>query len=129
MFKLASLWGLLKTSDWGCGKRFVFGALSSTRLRPSLSYDFVVSPRNIKGFMVQGGDPSGTGKGGDSIYTNAEGKKHFPDEIVASLKVRCVPCVRVCLLLVMYSSYRTETCKRALKCSTTEEGFYLWRTR
>jgi peptidyl-prolyl cis-trans isomerase-like 3 len=24
--------------------------------------------RNIKGFMIQGGDPTGTGKGGDSIY-------------------------------------------------------------
>lgn len=24
--------------------------------------------RNIKGFMIQGGDPTGTGKGGESIY-------------------------------------------------------------
>lgn len=38
--------------------------------------------RNIKGFMVQTGDPTGTGKGGKSIW----GKK-FNDEIVPSLKV------------------------------------------
>lgn len=37
--------------------------------------------RNIKGFMVQTGDPSGTGKGGASIW----GSK-FPDEICDGLK-------------------------------------------
>eukprot|EP00976_Prorocentrum_cordatum_P072074 1180571-Prorocentrum_minimum.AAC.4 len=37
--------------------------------------------RNIKGFMVQGGDPTGTGKGGQSIW----GQK-FGDEIRHSLK-------------------------------------------
>lgn len=37
--------------------------------------------RNIKGFMIQGGDPTGTGKGGDSIY----GTK-LPDEFSQELK-------------------------------------------
>jgi peptidyl-prolyl cis-trans isomerase-like 3 len=36
--------------------------------------------RNIKGFMIQGGDPSGTGKGGQSVYG-----KNFQDEFVDSL--------------------------------------------
>eukprot|EP00386_Alphamonas_edax_P009909 GDKI01032404.1.p2 GENE.GDKI01032404.1~~GDKI01032404.1.p2 ORF type:complete len:167 (+),score=42.27 GDKI01032404.1:112-612(+) len=37
--------------------------------------------RNIKGFMVQGGDPTGTGKGGESIYG-----KYFDDEFAGTLK-------------------------------------------
>ncbi|KAJ3029644.1 UNVERIFIED_CONTAM: Peptidyl-prolyl cis-trans isomerase cyp10 [Siphonaria sp. JEL0065] len=37
--------------------------------------------RNIKGFMVQTGDPTGTGKGGQSIYGQP-----FPDEIKSTLK-------------------------------------------
>jgi peptidyl-prolyl cis-trans isomerase-like 3 len=38
--------------------------------------------RNIKGFAIQGGDPTGTGKGGESIYG-----KYFQDEFDATLKV------------------------------------------
>lgn len=34
--------------------------------------------------MIQGGDPTGTGRGGKSIYNTANGK--FQDEIVDSLK-------------------------------------------
>jgi peptidyl-prolyl cis-trans isomerase-like 3 len=46
-------------------------------------YDGTTFHRNIRGFMVQGGDPSGTGKGGKSIYDTPNGK--FEDEIVDSL--------------------------------------------
>lgn len=38
-------------------------------------YDGTKFHRNIKGFMVQGGDPLGTGKGGESIWGGP-----FPDE-------------------------------------------------
>ncbi|KAF8965150.1 cytochrome P450 monooxygenase 4, partial [Haplosporangium bisporale] len=44
-------------------------------------YDNNLFHRNIKGFMVQTGDPTGTGKGGNSIW----GKK-FPDELRGGLK-------------------------------------------
>jgi peptidyl-prolyl cis-trans isomerase-like 3 len=40
-------------------------------------YDGCVFHRNIPGFMVQSGDPTGTGKGGASIYG-----ANFNDEIV-----------------------------------------------
>nr|KAJ3418526.1 Peptidyl-prolyl cis-trans isomerase cyp10 [Polyrhizophydium stewartii] len=46
-------------------------------------YDGCLFHRNIKGFMVQTGDPTGTGKGGSSIW----GGK-FEDEIKPTLKVR-----------------------------------------
>ena len=44
-------------------------------------YDGVIFHRVMDGFMIQSGDPTGTGRGGESIY----GKK-FEDEIVDSLK-------------------------------------------
>lgn len=45
------------------------------------AYDDVLWHRNIKGFMVQTGDPTGTGKGGQSIWGTP-----FPDEIRSTLK-------------------------------------------
>jgi peptidyl-prolyl cis-trans isomerase-like 2 len=42
-------------------------------------YDNTIFHRNIPGFMIQGGDPTGTGKGGESIWG-----KPFRDEIDAS---------------------------------------------
>jgi peptidyl-prolyl cis-trans isomerase-like 3 len=44
-------------------------------------YDNNLFHRNIKGFIVQTGDPSGTGTGGRSIWG-----KNFKDEFVPSLK-------------------------------------------
>ncbi|KAM0714106.1 hypothetical protein Q7P37_011070 [Cladosporium fusiforme] len=44
-------------------------------------YDNVIFHRIIRGFMIQGGDPTGTGRGGSSIY----GAK-FEDEFVPSLR-------------------------------------------
>ncbi|KZT73656.1 cyclophilin-type peptidyl-prolyl cis-trans isomerase [Daedalea quercina L-15889] len=44
-------------------------------------YDGCIWHRNIKGFMVQTGDPAGPGKGGQSIYGAP-----FADEIRSTLK-------------------------------------------
>lgn len=44
-------------------------------------YDGVVFHRIIPSFMIQGGDPTGTGRGGDSIYG-----ERFADEISAELR-------------------------------------------
>lgn len=45
-------------------------------------YNGCLFHRNIKGFIVQTGDPSGSGKGGSSIWN-----KKFKDEFKESLKV------------------------------------------
>ncbi|ORX48841.1 peptidyl-prolyl cis-trans isomerase-like 2 [Hesseltinella vesiculosa] len=43
-------------------------------------YDSVIFHRSIKNFMIQGGDPSGTGRGGESYF-----KQAFPDEFKPGL--------------------------------------------
>ncbi|QIX01158.1 hypothetical protein AMS68_006675 [Peltaster fructicola] len=53
-----------------------FSTLSSRKY-----YDGTVFHRIIPGFMVQGGDPTGSGRGGESIF----GEK-FEDEISSDLK-------------------------------------------
>ncbi|KAF3494445.1 hypothetical protein DY000_02058417 [Brassica cretica] len=57
------------------------GAENFLALCASGYYDGTIFHRNIKGFMIQGGDPTGTGKGGTSIWA-----KKFNDEIRDSLK-------------------------------------------
>jgi peptidyl-prolyl cis-trans isomerase-like 3 len=44
-------------------------------------YDGCIFHRNIKGFMIQTGDPSGSGKGGQSIWGGS-----FADELRSTLK-------------------------------------------
>jgi len=44
-------------------------------------YKYTKFHRNIKNFMIQSGDPTGTGKGGQSIW-----RKPFPDEFCETLK-------------------------------------------
>ncbi|KAJ3247318.1 Peptidyl-prolyl isomerase cwc27 [Chytriomyces hyalinus] len=44
-------------------------------------YDETQFHRLVKGFIVQGGDPTGTGTGGESIYSEP-----FPDEIHTRLR-------------------------------------------
>ena len=42
-------------------------------------YDGTIFHRNIPGFMVQGGDPSGTGRGGKSIWGGKFADEIHPD--------------------------------------------------
>ena len=42
-------------------------------------YDKTIFHRNMKGFMLQGGDPTGTGKGGESIWGGTFIDEFHPD--------------------------------------------------
>ena len=55
-------------------------------LAASGAYNGTLFHRNVRGFLVQGGDPTGTGKGGECI----RGGK-MEDEFNAALKVRRTP--------------------------------------
>lgn len=52
-----------------------------TKLAQRGYYDGLIFHRVIKGFMIQGGDPTGTGMGGESIWA-----KPFEDEVRAEVK-------------------------------------------
>ncbi|ETW03090.1 peptidyl-prolyl cis-trans isomerase-like 3, variant [Aphanomyces invadans] len=78
----------------------------------SNSYDNTVFHRNMKGFMIQGGDPTGTGKGGESIWGGA-----IDDEFHPQNRVRSVP--------MMVASCR---CLSPPCHSTTCEGLCPWPT-
>lgn len=52
-----------------------------TKLAESGYYNGLTFHRIIKGFMIQGGDPTGTGAGGNSIWGKA-----FEDEVSPSVK-------------------------------------------
>merc|ERR1719291_1575151 len=44
-------------------------------------YDETIFHRNIRGFIIQGGDPQGTGKGGNSIWGGTFADEFDPQNI------------------------------------------------
>lgn len=91
------------------------------------AYDGVVFHRSIKNFMIQGGDPEGTGKGGVSAWGTP-----FEDEIVASLKhdSRGVvsmanegPCTNTSQFFILYKSASHLDGKHTVFGRITQESF------
>eukprot|EP00982_Pelagococcus_subviridis_P003611 27141-Pelagococcus_subviridis.AAC.1 len=58
-------------------------------------YNNVLFHRVTKDFVLQTGDPTGTGQGGDSVYKHLYGDqaRFFPDEIRPTLKHKAKGCV------------------------------------
>lgn len=56
-------------------------AFNFLALAASGYYDGTIFHRNIKGFMVQGGDPTGSGKGGASIWSGVFKDEFHPDNV------------------------------------------------
>ncbi|KAI9828155.1 MAG: Peptidyl-prolyl cis-trans isomerase cyp10 [Thelocarpon impressellum] len=52
----------------------------------SSQYDSTLFHRNVPAFMIQGGDPTGKGKGGLSVYDSPDGSGYFEDEIRPALR-------------------------------------------
>ena len=56
-------------------------AFNFLALAASGYYDGTIFHRNIKGFMLQGGDPTGTGKGGESVWGGKFADEIHPDNL------------------------------------------------
>ena len=67
-------------------------------------YDNTVIHRNIKEFMVQMGDPTGKGRGGECIW----GGK-FDDEFVDTLKVRNKAAISYSIVNIVITSATTKS--------------------
>lgn len=79
-------------------------------------YNGCLFHRNIKGFIVQTGDPTNTGKGGTSIW----GSK-FPDEFKENLKV--------CAIIISVRKYASiQIFKFWCIRSILNVGLFRWRT-
>ena len=100
-------------------------AFNFLALAGSGAYDGTLFHRNIAGFMLQGGDPEGTGKGGQSIWGGS-----FDDEFSPLLKVR-VNRGRQQHAVASWPSHDIALTPSLPPCtlfSTTSEALYRWPT-
>ncbi|CAI8017703.1 Peptidyl-prolyl cis-trans isomerase-like 3 [Geodia barretti] len=77
-------------------------------------YNDCLFHRNIKDFMVQTGDPTGTGKGGTSIWG-----ENFEDVFHETLKV--------CITSLQYTATWHYLCR--ISCSITRGVWFRWQTK